>query len=157
MADNAFSSEMANRANFLGEKVKEVAEAIIKGKLITLDSFDCDDGFGIGKLPFYTEKAKSELNANLGGDFLFMLGNFGTKITPGDARNLRDLIGHRLLRFSKEIVTLISFVTTNLENQDIPVDKLLPLVFRRLRSAHKDPKFYLSRLFTKESLNEKVR
>lgn len=52
---------MNNRANFLAEKVREIADSISKGKLITLDSFDCDDGFGIGKLPSYTEKAKDEL------------------------------------------------------------------------------------------------
>lgn len=93
----------------------------------------------------------------MGDDFTFMLGNFGSKITPATAKILRDQISVRLLRFSKEIMTLISFVKTNLENQDMPTEKILALVFRRIRYAHKDPKYYLSRLFTKENLNEKVK
>ncbi len=83
-----------------------------------------------------------------------MLGAFGTTY---EGRNMRMLIEKRLLRFSKEVTTLLVYVKNALETQDLPTDRILPLLFRRLRTAHKDLKFYLSRLFTKEVLNEKIK
>lgn len=67
------------------------------------------------------------------------------------------MIAKRFLSFSKEVITLICFIRSKLEDNDIPGDKILPLVFRRMRFAHKDLKFYLSRLFTKDNLVDKVK
>ncbi len=48
---------MKSRAVYLEDKVRDVAQSLIDGKLITLESYDCDDGFGVGHLPSYTRKA----------------------------------------------------------------------------------------------------
>ena len=42
---------MKFRSGYLEKKVREMTENIIRGKLLSLDASDSDDGFGMGKIP----------------------------------------------------------------------------------------------------------